>query len=115
MLPQEVLNNMSQGTLVMVYALAFAISLASVLTAIDARDQGMKKSTCISWFFAIMLFPPAVFAYLVVKNINKNSSGAVVLKQAIKKEEIPYTMECPYCGVTGEAGSKICPSCGKLL
>lgn len=114
MLPPE-MANMSQSSLIVLFIFSLGISLGSVLVALDARDRGLNKTVCVAWFFAIIIFPPVLFAYLVSRNISIAMKSGSAFKQASKKEEIPYAEECPYCGATGDAGAKICSACGRLL
>lgn len=113
MLPQE-MANLPQSSLALLFIFSLGISLASVLVALDARDRGRNKSVCVMWFFAIIIFPPALFGYLISRNISIAVTPSASFKKAAK-EEIPYTAECPYCGETGDAGAKICSACGRLL
>ena len=97
-------------------ALSLAINLAGVLVALDARERGLSKASAILWYFAVIaLFGlPAAFYLLIRNNARPGRGGGEVAPSQQGRPE-PRQEFCPYCGAPRPPGSRICPSCGKLL
>jgi len=106
--------SLSSGQFVLFSILGLFVALAGILVAFDAYDRGVKKVTCILWFFSIQLFPPVILLYFFFRpgGMAKQGRGG---GRITGENKSPEEVICPYCGNSLNEKDRICSKCGRLL